>query len=208
MDHQPEQLDRNPAFSLVELLLTIAIVSIVLAFSTGVSIQSISAYRLTSVAGKLESDLTYAMQLASKLNHPVEMRFYRYTGTDDLESRQFASYQFLIRRSRETRYEQLSRVYQMETGVTIHSSTTFSTILNQEILEPGENDPEIALSGDKSKEFNYVSFQIRPDGTTSLRKDIIWTLTIVAEQDAESEQLPRNYRTLVINPVNGAVAMY
>ena len=56
MDNQQEQLNTN-AFSLVEMLVTVAIISAVLAFATGVSMKSISAYRLTSVAGKLDSDL-------------------------------------------------------------------------------------------------------------------------------------------------------
>lgn len=208
MDYPRKRLAGTSAFSLVELLLAIAIVSIVLALSAGVSLQSISSYRLTSVAGKIESDLNYAMQLASKLNHPVAMRFYRYTGTDDFEGDHFSSYQFLIRRSRDTNYEELTRVYHMEAGATMHSSATFSSILNQEIVAAGARDPEIAIAGKKSKDYSFISFQIRPDGTTSLRKDRIWTITIVAENESTTGELPRNYRTLVINPVNGAVTMY
>ena len=208
MDIQEKQLNRKSGFSLLELLVVIGILSILMVFASGVSMRSLVAYRLSSVAGKLDSDLNYGLQLASKLNRPVEIRFYRYTGTDDFKSQQFSSYQYLARRPSETEFEQMSRVHQMETGIIIHPSTVFSSLLNQTVVEAGEHDPEIAIAGEKSKAYSYVSFKIRPDGTTSLKKDSIWTITIVEDNNAKSEELPRNYRTLVINPVNGAVTTY
>jgi uncharacterized protein (TIGR02596 family) len=67
-------------------------------------------------------------------------------------------------------------------------------------------DPDLGIGS-----YEYVSFQIRPDGGTTLGKMTgdNWAVTLVKENPAGATTvLPADFRTVVINPVTGAVRVY
>ncbi len=194
-------------FTLIELLTVMVIVGILMAAS-GMALQgSLRSTQLTSASATLGNDLQLGVQLAVKENRPVELRIYKVPDLEEGGEAQFRAYQFVAREPVSGATEELEQVRRLSGGVIIHPNAEYTTVLTvgERMSVPG--DPELGLEG---APYPYVGFQFRPDGSTTLPKDGLWSMTVAFEREVESQGggLPANYRSVTINAYTGAVRVY
>lgn len=70
----------SPAFSLIELLVVITVISILLAFSAPALFNGLGASRLSGAGDRVLTSLSEAQQTAFSQNCAVEVQFYSYAG--------------------------------------------------------------------------------------------------------------------------------
>ncbi len=58
------------------------------------------------------------------------------------------------------------------------------------------------------EERRYVAVRFRPDGSTDLAESSAWYLTLAKHPQPNSEELPKNFFTIQIDPVTGALDYY
>lgn len=203
------------AFTLVELLVVIAIVALIFSLvATGIT-GSLQTQAVTAAAERLRADINHATLLAQTDNRAVEFRLYRYSDPslpDDTPS--FRGYQMVVLDRVETQgqtavphYAALTNHQPIERGVVLLDDPRFSTLLRPPYQSRAAGDPDFGVAS-----YEYVSFQLRPDGSTTLPKDEPACLTLIQERDRIAGRadgaLPADYRTLTINPFNGRVRVY
>lgn len=202
--HSPVR--HHQAFTLVELLVVIAIVSLLLAI-TGLGIgSSISSMQLGAAANELNATLNHAALLARKENRPVQVRFYKFA-TSDFPDAQFRSYQLAalngISASNEPIVELLSEMHQLPSGVILAPNAEYNTLALLPEKTQTATDPVIGTN------YSYTSYEIRPNGLTSLPKNPPAVITLLLEnQMTSSNSLPANYRSILINPQNARAKVY
>ena len=212
MDHRKNPLNRRQAgFTLVELMLVIAVMSVLLGISGNFFSSGLQSQRLAATARLLSADLDHAVLLAQKENQPIEVRFYRFVDQnvprdkDDPGAPQFRAYQFAILTgfdsSNQPVYRMLNEITRFPSGVMLMPSAEFNTVASLTARITGANDPQFG------SEYTIASFQIRPDGSTSLPRSPRPVITLVDDQ-ITGEDLPPNYRSITLDPDNGHTRVY
>jgi uncharacterized protein (TIGR02596 family) len=73
---------RRVAFSLVELLVVVAVIAVIVAFAIPAANSMLRGSQLTQGSQALGDQVAFARQAAISRNRPVEIRFYRYADLD------------------------------------------------------------------------------------------------------------------------------
>lgn len=214
---------KNPAraFTLVELLIVMAIVAMLLAL-VGTSFRStMKTQTLSSMATRLGNDLSFAAQWAAKENRPLEVRFYQFEDKLNpgvsLADSPFKGYQFLYTDPTTGKKTPIQDMSKMEGNVIIIGNKTtvhpkpeeFTTICNTANggikTFTAATDPDVGLG-----DYKYFGFSIRPDGSTTLGRTGKWSVTMVNDppKGATADLPALDYRTVVINPFTTAVKIY
>lgn len=200
------------AFTLVEILVVLAIMSILIAFSVPALEPAVRGSKLKQAADDLERALATAQQYALAENTTVQFRFYNYDDKSVPGSEQyFRGYRALVQyldpkdhrnviESEETTV--VDTVAMPQPFVIADDGEMSSLVSNSGLMEGTE---EIA----RSTSADYRAFEFRPDGSTNLITvdEDFWTLTVLRETDTGSE-LPDEFVTLVLDPFNGQVRRY
>jgi uncharacterized protein (TIGR02596 family) len=198
---------RNTAFTLVEVLVVVTIMSLLMAIVAFTVPDSIASQKLLAASRQVAGDLDHAALVAQRDNRPVEVRFYRFKEADGLGNKQIRAYQF----GSITGWDSngvptvtfTSEPQHLPTGIVVMSDPNYSTLVTQSPKTPLKTDPQIAA------DYDYFSYQIRPDGVTTLPKDTKAVLTLVREtQGGTPTKLPTDFRSVVINPTNSKVTSY
>jgi uncharacterized protein (TIGR02596 family) len=162
---------------------------------------------LQAASRQVTSDLDHAALVAQRDNRPVEVRFYRFKETNGLGDKQIRAYQI----GSITAWDSngvptvtfTSEAQHLPSGIVFMPDANYSTLLTQTPLSPKAADPRIA------PDYDYFSYQIRPDGVTTLPKGNKTVLTLVIEtQGGMPTTLPNDFRSVVINPTNSKVTSY
>jgi len=206
---------RGNAFTLVEILVVLAIISILIAFAVPALEPAIRGSKLKRSADELERALATAQQVAITENAPVRFRIYKY---DDLSSpgttEFFHSYRAFIRAIDPTDHTRIieedeitvvDRVTMPQPFVIAEDAQLSSLVMRSELM--GDGPENIS----RNQTADYVEFEFRPDGSTSLAtmNEEFWTLTILRETTAASASaLPTEFMTLLIDPYSGRVKSY
>jgi len=200
---------RRSGFTLVELILVTAIMGVVMAVG-GVAIpSSLASQRLSGGARQLSADLDHAASLARRDNKPVEVRFYKLKESDGIGGVQYRAYKIgkIVGwdESGTAKVEFKTEMQQLPTGVIITPDTVHTTLVAQGETLAGPADTAVDASTP------YIAYQIRPDGGTNLPrgKGVKASITLINEpRKGVSSTLPADYRTIVIDPINGDVKLY
>lgn len=197
---------RNRGFSVMEVLVTAAILSILLAVASSMA-GSWRSQQILASATRLTQDLQLARSLAIKRGQPVELRFYsnKHRSLTTPEA-QYKTWQIVGYDSREERYIKLSEVQRFESTVILSRFPILSSVItNERPLDPTRDPFPTALQTRMS------AIEFRPDGSTTLDPDpsLVWTMTLLTDGFADqTNNLPPDFRTVIINPDNGSTSIY
>lgn len=195
------------AFSLVEMLVVIAIMVILMAIVIPASSSLMGGMNISSSAAMVNDELNFARQTALSRNRDVEVRFYKLGTKFDANDKKFRGFRsFLIEGVDSSSWKPLSRVKKLSEPVIISSDATYSSLLDtgggNGLVQSNENLPG-------SGNVDYVSFLFRANGDTSLKPVTKkWFLTLYSEKAVNNSGLPANYFTVQVDPVTGRTRSY
>ncbi len=193
---------RRGGFSLVELLVVVAIVAILGALTMS-SPQFLRSNNVTTAGNMVVEDLAFARELAISSNQPTEVWFLRATGGTLSTALQIYT---IDQDGNATSY---GGVHHLPVSVGIDSGSYLSPLLassnKRQWISP---QVKPAIVGYQT---NYAAWFVRfmPDGTTTLVSSQQWFLTVhdVSLGD-QLTALPKNYASVSIDSVTGAVSLY
>lgn len=216
------------AFTLIEILVVLAIISIIMFFTVPNMGEIIQGSKLTQAGDQLKYDLGLAQQTAVKDNLTVEVRFYQYRQpdqTDDVARKTYSAYQMfrLIPDSTkpsdpkaERILAPIGKIKKLPIGVIIPASELWSTLVSNSTIANGTEEVFGMIPTEKKTVTTYRSFQINPDGSTNLDTSGVeqWYVTLVdstvlAKSAGNLDNLaPDNYICIQVDPFNGGTRWY
>ena len=212
------------AFSLVELLVVIAVIGIVATFAVPAVQGMLRGTSLTSAAGSLVDQISLARQHALSRNRIVEVRFYRFAdneipGEDALDptTGHFRGLQF-FEMSEAGVVVPTGKVVRFPDGIIMNPGEVLSNLLMEDPTKlttaNAKRDPELPRG--VGHNYEYAAFRIFPDGSTSLSpvgkagkpsEGGRWFITghalIHLNATDENTKPPPNFFTWMIDPVSG-----
>lgn len=190
-------------FSLIELLVVMAIIGILMALVVPSLGSVLESGRLTQALTLLNGQLNLARQNAVALNEPVFFRMIRKDASSPFDRIQ------LVTVDSSGRASPLGRVAVFPTQTAIARDTTLSSLMAPD--STGErpasavNDPALPGLGTT---YRYVQFSFRPRGSMAVNIQNCWFLTVLAARHENDSTLPPNYAVLQIDPINGGIQVY
>lgn len=194
------------AFTLVEMLVVVTIVALLLAVS-GLGIgNSIRSMELNAAAKNLQATLNHAALLARKENRPIQVRFYKFA-TPESSASHFRAYQLAtlqgVKSDGNADMRLLSEIHPFPPGIVVAPGAPHNTLASLTTVSPASGDVNFGTA------YTFASYEVRPDGLTTLPKPGPGVITLVQETTIPSTgDLPANYRSVVINPFNARAKMY
>lgn len=203
-DSRHSQAELQAGFSLIELLLVVAIIAV---------LSSLVSPALRSVTGGLDmtrgADLvaTYAgiaRQTAVTRNRNTELRFYFLKDTFGTE--RCRALQVFLQSDDGSSWDATSRIQNLPDSVCIDSGATLSPLVGSQTKQNGS----VSIPG-AGTSYQYVAVTFRPDGTAKLvtanDKDNFLTVR-PSRLDDPLTTLPDNYATVQIIPATGQVRTF
>ncbi len=203
----------NSGFTLVEVLVVVAIISILITMVAPLATGAARGNSLTNTGMQIEQMLNKARQYALTKNRKFEVRFYSYAGSGGRDTDDRVRAMQLFEVSDNGSVSPVSRWKAFPQTVKVNSSSNLSNLIadaSRKKSFSGTNDPKIDLpNGTSSYTAYFVRF--RPDGSTDLGRSSgsdngKWYMTLHdAEEDYTSSTTPDNFYTVQIDPVTGTL---
>jgi uncharacterized protein (TIGR02596 family) len=215
-------------FTLIEILVVLAIISIIMFLAVPNMGEIIKGSKLTQAGDQVKFDLGLAQQVAVKDNQTVEVRFYQYRQAEQSEDEfrsSFTAYQMyqLIPDSTKPSDPKADRILapigtvkKLPVGIIIPATELWSSLCTNSTIANGSESVRGLNPYEKETNANYRSFQINPDGTTNLDTSgkNQWYVTLVdsnvlAKAGGSADAIsPDNYICLQVDPYNGSTRWY
>lgn len=190
-------------FTLIELMLVIAIVSILLALSVASVRDMMRSTNLTSSSTTVVDTFNLARQKALSSNLPVEVRLFCVPPKEGSTVSGSAAFRAIgIYQINENGPQLINKLIYLHGNAEMAASEKFGTLLFHAASKQAALP---ALSGS----FEYRSFQYRPDGSTDLNLlppsgDDTWHVMIYnADRPPTDSTPPANYVSIQVDPVSG-----
>lgn len=234
MNRQLSPKESKPAFTLIEMLVVVAIVSLLLAFSTPALMRTMQASRLASTGDSLIGAISEAQQLAFAQNVSVELRFFSYAA-DFGDANIFGAYQmFKIvvvtngtganAQSKES-VVPVGNLIKLSEGIAIVTDVELSPILSGTQLQDVKDGGGVGYSGISGA--TYCAIRFMPDGTCrkvggsttnqgitlptlafQTLPESFLTITYESGIAINSKNLPANFYTIQIDPYTSKARSY
>ncbi len=193
-------------FSLVELLVVMAIMGILLVAATSVFQSISSSTNLSSGAAQLSSQINLARQLALTHNRVTEVRFLMGpTGIGN--SQAILGVQTFVDKNTDGIFnadEAASKIEWLPTGISASKETTQSSLL-------GATATGRVVVGGRG-EIDYAALRFRPDGSPLPAQpntaNNAWGLAVMAARDLSLSDLPPNFVMISLNPTTGRLRSF
>jgi uncharacterized protein (TIGR02596 family) len=219
---------RPRAFTLVEVLVVLAIISLIMFFSVPNMKEMIQGSKLTQSGDQLKYDLGIAQQTAIKDNLTVEVRFYQYRQPEqsvDASLLGFTAYQMFSLIPDSTKPSDpkaerilapISKINKLPSGVLIPASATWSSLVTEATIANGSQEVPGLIPTERKTVATYRSFQINPDGSTNLDTSGAkqWYVTLMDSTEIEKSNgsleslAPNNYICIQVDPFNGGTRWF
>lgn len=198
------------AFSLMELLVVMAIIAILAAAIVPAMNSSLQGYRMTQGAQTIVDQLSLARQAAASRNRVIETRFYSLadSSTGDTSRKYRALQNFELREDGSA--APLDRIVRLPQGIILDSGGALSPLLgNSRMKQWSGNDTQVNLPG-VGTSYDTRVIRLRPDGSTDLSAaSQPWFLTLHAENAGDGlTALPKNFATIQVDPWTGRAALF
>ena len=200
---------QHKAFSLVELLVVIAVIAVLTALLLPATTALSRSYQLNNVTQLVQGQLNLARQNALSRGHGVEVRIYFLPDYNQPESSATPK----IYRGMQTFIEgdptlttvpvtALTKPAMFLSPVVILDDNKKSTLLTLTATTPTTSLSSFALN------YKYISFRFRPDGSTDLTTAATGLVLVLQNDALEPNGLPKNFRSVEIDPKNGVARVY
>ena len=192
----------SPGFSLVEMLLVAAVITILLGLAGSGMKTTWRSQQIFASASNLMQAFSLAQSTAIRQNRPVQVRIYKFQDGDiTSKDPQFRAFQIVGVNPAATgdQFYQVSELQKFESTIVMSKFPEYSSIVASETVLP---------SGDS---YSYVAVEFRPDGSTNLETNPAqpWTITLLTDWGSDDKsKLPKDARTLVISADTGAVSLF
>jgi uncharacterized protein (TIGR02596 family) len=199
-----------PAFTLIEMMVVMALISLLMVVSSMSVGGMLAAQQLTSSSNRFTNEMAYAAQLAVRENRMVGVRFLRRQVAPGLEAPLlYQGWQLMLPDRTTGKWRPYGEVNLLDNSTIMVENSAWSNILSRSSMV-GEDAVEDVVK-------TPPVFAFKPEGGTTLPRgetDPKWCVTFALEKDVvkagetDPTTLPDNYRTLVINAHTGAVVLY
>ncbi len=193
------------AFSLVELLVVVAIVGLLSTFAITAFNQSLRGTKITSTGQAISDAMNLARSLALSKNVPVQIRFYKMPNPNG-GGTVVRALQIFACESRST--NAATKPFIFPDQIVASSDSKKSSFVNATNVSASASDPKVSGTN-----YDYVpvtfgaSGIIQPVGTLNSTNE--WYITVQALKDmANDASWPANYATVSINPVIGDARVF
>jgi len=196
----PRRILSSRAFSLLELLIVIALMLILLALAAP-SMSSISqSSRLTHAAEQVADCLTLASQKAGTMNREIEVRFVQLNGNSP-GLRGIQLWKRTVSPDGTTTAVPETRLMILPEGISL--SSNLSPLVTKAATISGT-----ATFGSNGS-CSYRAIRVAPNGRVMENPDATQNyVSIVDSRDADASALPANNAVVQINAVTGTVTTY
>jgi len=216
---------RLRAFSLVELLVVIAVLAILLAVGASTLSQSGNSLGLTTTVANVQGVLDEARQIALSKNKYVQVRFLEKTPSENP-----SRYKAISLHVADSPYYGTAAEYAAWESQGLLRQHGRANFLPQTIAIPGTNTPGLlaGLAGDTDftrtgtstvagQSYAWVAFYFRPNGITDYQMlkgvpyaptNAYFSLVVENEFVQTSPKLPTNFATLTLAPATGRPVVF
>lgn len=189
--------DLKTAFSLIELLIVIAIMSILMALVLPATNSLLNASKLDHNGRRIADEILLARQKSLSLNRNVGVRFIR-----KVENQNYTAVQVFISTEDGVSESAVGRPVTLDEGLSIQTEHTLSPIFSK-------TKPETTVTDNSLGKIAYTSFRIRPNGETDIDSAISSSFfTLVLDSAYKPGTTPNNYYTVQIDPTTSRANTY
>jgi len=224
---------QRPAFSLIEMLMVIAIIGIISSFAIPGAMKMIRGTDVSRGSQILADQLTAARQQAITRNKQIEIRFLRFADPETPGETVAEQGTWKIRGIQLMEVTssgipvQLAPMQRLPGALMLNDgkySSLFDASGNAQqqplrFRNPSDQDPAMPrLPADKARKYTFASFRFYPDGSTSLSAKGNWYITMHSAADAaklsgaqasDTDPIKTiNYFTIQVDPVSGSTRSY
>ncbi len=211
------------AFSLIEMMIVLAVVGLLLAFAAPNLFSLMTSNTLSAEGSLLRNQLTLAQQLAISKSADVEVRFFKLADYANAETEELVRAFQLFQYDAEGDLVPVSSFFRIRSPVAV--SQRLSTIVPLRTQRASGTDEKFGFvsptegvydapvgEGGKLEPTDYIAFRFRPDGSTDLpyraEGSETWYVTLVQGEGATDDDSPDNFLCLQINPYNGQISEF
>lgn len=192
---------RRRAFSLVELLVVVAILVLLLTLIAPAFNSALRGGAITRSGQTLSDQIAFARQAAIARNQTVTLRILKMPGEGVEHEPRYRGIQAVAQQDDGT-LKSLSRVVKLEAGNEISDTAGLSSIIAK---------PSVSGNADiNGANVPYVGFRFRPDGAADLDLTSTdgWYLTVVDSLKASTDAVPQNFFTVRLDPFTGQTRVF
>lgn len=191
-----------PAFSLIELLLVVAVMGLLAALTLPAFNSMGRSMSLTSGGQQIADAFTLARQQAVSKSRKAEVRLIQLPDDHGQNTQVYRAVQVYIAKGDATNMVPVNKLARLPTGIIVTDRSTRSPILSN----PAAGTGTVPVGGVNR---TYTAFTLQADGglagTYSGGGSF---LTVEGERDAQGTDGPANFSTIYINPITGQVTIF
>ena len=207
------------AFTLIELMVVIAVVALIVAAMAPMVFSTLAASKLTAAGETMAAQISYARQRAVSANEEIEVRFYSYDDPEVSGSELNYVAMAVVKVSlpptaiaanaASSEVAQLiGDVYYLPTGIALGRSTALSpSILSSGAANSEKPDRNGVI---RKASASFRGFRFFPDGSSNLPPTPAKCyVTLVEDRFAGPQSaIPKNFFAIQIDPANGRTTTY